>query len=232
MVRVQAARLPRGIRNHNPGNIEFKKGVRWQGQAADQSADPRFVVFESPKWGIRAVARVLITYQDGRQARDGSRIDTVREIIARWAPAGENDTAGYARHVAALTEIGLDEQLDVYDFATMKALVKAIILHENGANPYPDATIEAGIRLAGLEPPARPLLRSPDVAATTTAGAAAATGLIVDAVQQALPQAADTAAALQPVAPRWILPLLLGLIVAAVIVALVKARRDRQTGAR
>jgi len=39
--------IPRGIRNHNPGNIE--KGDPWQGLAADQSGDPRFAVFAAPE---------------------------------------------------------------------------------------------------------------------------------------------------------------------------------------
>ncbi len=79
---------PRGVRNHNPGNIERDARTRWQGQAARQS-DPRFVVFTAPEWGIRAMARVLITYQD----RHGC--NTVAKIINRWAPPGENATSAY-----------------------------------------------------------------------------------------------------------------------------------------
>lgn len=144
--------LPRGLRNNNPGNIDRQPGVRWQGMAANQSRDSRFVVFRSPDWGIRAIARVLITYQDKRQARDGSRIDTIQEIIDRWAPSVENDTSAYARHVARLTGIGVDETLDVYDYATMYALVQAIIVHENGMQPYSPEMITRGLELAGIVP--------------------------------------------------------------------------------
>lgn len=230
---MQATRtLPRGIRNHNPGNIDRKPGVRWQGQAADQSGDPRFVVFESPKWGIRAIARVLITYQDARQARDGSRIDTIREIIARWAPPGENDTGAYARHVAALAAIGEDEALDVYDFTTMQALVKAIITHENGGNPYPDTTIEAGIRLAGIEPHKKPLIRQADVAGATLAGGATVIGALAETVQSQAPQAAAAASAIQPWFPAWAKTLLLLLVLAGIAAALVKQLHDRRSDAR
>lgn len=149
---------PRGIRNHNPGNIERSR-TRWQGMSPDQSGDPRFIVFSHPVWGVRAIARTLITYQDARRAKDGSRIDSVRELIERWAPAHENDTGSYAKRVAKALGIGPDqESVDVYDYATMRALVMAIIGHENGAGPLPDGAwydeklIADGLALAGILP--------------------------------------------------------------------------------
>jgi len=217
---------PRGIRNKNPGNIDRHPGVRWQGMADDQSSDPRFVVFQSPKWGIRAIARVLITYQDKRQARDGSKIDTIGEIIDRWAPPHENHTRAYAEHVARLTRIGVDETLDVYDYGTMKALVMAIITHENGQQPYDDATIDAGLKLAGIEPPCKPLRKRPDVIATATAGLATAVTATTDALQAHLPHAVQTAATVEPVAPEWVKPLLLFLIAGLLLIPLAKQLSD------
>lgn len=149
---------PRGIRNYNPGNIRHTKGVRWQGQAAAQT-DVEFVQFNGPRWGIRAIARVLITYQDKRRAGDGSRIDSVREFIERWAPPFENDTDAYVRQVARAIGVGPDDEtLDVYDFTVMRALVQAIIRHENGPGPLPggawygDVVIADGLALAGITP--------------------------------------------------------------------------------
>jgi hypothetical protein len=148
---------PRGIRNFNPGNIRHALGVRWQGQAVNQT-DPQFVQFTSPRWGIRAIARVLITYQDKRQARDGSRIDSVREIIERWAPPSENNTDAYTRAVAQA--LGIDAEsphIDVYDFHTLYTLVEGIVRHENGPGPLPagawygQAIIADGLVLAGIE---------------------------------------------------------------------------------
>lgn len=147
-----ASPLKRGIRNNNPGNIDRQPGVRWQGQSADQSSDSRFVVFDAPQYGIRAIARTLITYQDKRRARNGSRIDSVAEIIDRWAPPAENNTSAYQRQVAkALGKAVDDETVDVYDYATMCALVMAIIRHENGLMPYSADVIERGLLLAGIE---------------------------------------------------------------------------------
>ncbi|MDP3848415.1 MAG: structural protein [Pseudomonas sp.] len=153
---------PRGIRNFNPGNIDRVPGVRWQGQADDQTSDPRFVIFSGPRWGIRALARVLITYQDKRRAADGSRIDSVREFIERWAPAVENDTNAYAKAAASALGIGSDdESVDVYRYDTMRALVLAIIRHENGLGPLPggqwygEPIIADGLALAGIVPGVR-----------------------------------------------------------------------------
>lgn len=164
----------RGIRNNNPGNIRKVSGTRWQGQSTDQSGDKEFVVFTEPKWGIRAICRTLITYQDKRQAADGSKIDSISEIIARWAPASENNTAAYAEHVANITHIGIMSYIDVYQWDTMKALVKAIIQHENGSMPYDDNTINSGLIASGLQIPKQP---------DKTDNIAAATAVVVAAGQ-------------------------------------------------
>lgn len=148
---------PRGIRNYNPGNIRHTQGIRWQGTAPNQT-DSQYVQFINPRWGIRAIARVLITYQDKRRAADGSPIDTVREIIERWAPPSENNTDAYVISVARA--LGLDPDVasvDVYDFEIMRALVTVIIRHENGSGPLPggrwygDTIIADGLALAGIE---------------------------------------------------------------------------------
>jgi len=95
---------PRGIRNNNPGNIR-RNGDPWQGLAETQG-DKEFFTFATPVYGIRALARTLITYQD----RHGLR--TIRQIISRWAPPVENDTESYVKAVtAATTGIGLVEAL-------------------------------------------------------------------------------------------------------------------------
>src|SRR5574337_804815 len=79
----------RGIRNNNPGNIR-KSSEPWRGlAAAKDQKDPAFFTFETPEWGIRAMAVILRTYQ----TKYGLR--TIRAIIGRWAPSAENDTDAY-----------------------------------------------------------------------------------------------------------------------------------------
>ena len=130
---------PRGIRNHNPGNLE-NNGIGWQGLAAQQT-DPRFYQFTAPVWGIRALARTLKTYRE----RHG--LTTPHDIISRWAPSFENNVYAYASAVASALGV------DMYDYfddtpANRLALVKAIIRHENGQQPYPDSLIREGIARA------------------------------------------------------------------------------------
>ncbi|HCF3862919.1 structural protein [Pseudomonas aeruginosa] len=140
---------PRGIRNFNPGNIRHAKGTRWQGMSANQN-DSAFVQFTGPQWGIRAIARTLITYQDKHALR------TIRQIISRWAPPSENNTESYIRQVAARVGVAPDARIDVYDYRTMRTLVEAIVRHENGPGPLPEGIwygeglINEGLHLAGI----------------------------------------------------------------------------------
>lgn len=127
----------RGIRNNNPGNVRLT-GTKWQGMAATQT-DGAFIQFIAPEWGIRAIARILKTYV-------GIGIGTVRGIITRWAPPIENNTDAYVNAVAASVGIAPDAHVDLD--AHMAAIVKAIIKHENGVQPYDDETINRGIALA------------------------------------------------------------------------------------
>ena len=129
----------RGIRNHNPGNIERVPGTVWRGMATDQSADPRFIVFTAPQWGIRAMARILKNY-----ATQGYR--SVAQILTRYAPSIENDTASYIASVSQ--RLGVDPRAPLaLNDATLAALVKALIQHENGVQPYSDDIIQLGINL-------------------------------------------------------------------------------------
>ena len=184
---------PKGIRRNNPGNIEW--GSPWQGLADPKDYPPdRFAAFVSAVYGIRALARTLITYYDKRKANDGSKIDSVREVIERWAPAVENNVSAYAKQVAAVLAVDPNsETLNLHDYDTMRGLVEGIIRHENG-NPesfgltpynnantwYPDEVIEEGLRRAGIVKAAKPVNRT-TVAATSVAGLGAAQ--LVDMVQ-------------------------------------------------
>jgi hypothetical protein len=142
----------RGIRNNNPGNIEFDPRNDWQGQAGLEQgvAHPRFARFDSAESGIRALARLLINYRskEGQPDVGGPGIDTVREIISRWAPGNENDTEAYIRAVARAVGVGDHEPVDIRDPQTLTGMVTAIITHENASNPYSPATVAEGIRRA------------------------------------------------------------------------------------
>lgn len=174
---------PIGIRLNNPGNLEW--GDPWQGLVprpqsmyADKgnAQQKRFAQFESPAYGIRALARTLITYQD----KHG--IHTVTDAINRWAPPVENDTGAYIRQVQKA--VG-GEFINVHDYSSLRPMVEAIIRHENGPGPlknrntwYDDATIDEGLRLAGVRKPVAEAAKVPvtkeTIGATTTGALGAA----------------------------------------------------------
>lgn len=129
----------RGIRNNNPGNLEYSKTNPWIGQTGD---DGRFAKFETPEHGIRALGRNLLSYQ-----RQG--IDTVSDIINRWAPPSDNNnTDAYIKAVCAKLGVTADQQLDASNPDTLKALCAAIIQHENGSQPYSDQQLSTGVSAA------------------------------------------------------------------------------------
>lgn len=125
---MTGGRLPRGIRNHNPGNIR-RTATLWRGMSVDQSADPAFIVFQEPLWGLRALGRLLRTYYDIYHCR------TVAAIIDRYAPPTENDTVAYRASVAAALRVAADQAL-ARDVPTWVGLMQAIVRHENGVGDY------------------------------------------------------------------------------------------------
>jgi len=143
----------RGIRNNNPGNIDFNQTAfdrdPWLGEVGLENLTfPRFTTFATPVDGIRALCKILLTYHHKRKAADGSVIDTVQEIIDRWAPPVENDTDAYVNHVRELLDVETGEEIDVDDFDTLVILAKSIIKHENGVQPYYEQVIKTGVRMA------------------------------------------------------------------------------------
>jgi hypothetical protein len=126
---------PRGIRNNNPSNLRW--GVDWLGlREAPERTDPDFCQFVDAWAGIRALALNLLAYQRSHG------LNTVAEIIHRWAPATENNTHSYIKDVCDYIGHGPDETLDfsaLNGFGQLKRLARAIIHHENGPGPKPDA---------------------------------------------------------------------------------------------
>lgn len=123
-----SSKKPRGIRNNNPLNIRIS-GDNWQGANGD---DGEFVTFETPEKGIRAAARILKNY------RDKYGLKSVGQIITRWAPPTENNTASYIKNVAKKVGISANEDLLDYEY---QSLISAMIYHENGQQPYSSSVI-------------------------------------------------------------------------------------------
>lgn len=132
----------RGERNNNPGNIEL--GSNWMGLCPEQT-DGRFCQFTDVKYGIRALAKIMLMYRM-------KGFDSVRTIIERWAPSSENNTNAYVAAVAADMGVDKDTDLDASDYSQLYPLVVAIIRHENGEVIYSKDQIDEGLALAGVVP--------------------------------------------------------------------------------
>lgn len=117
---------PRGIRNNNPGNLNY---VGQAGAAREAGPNGRFAVFRTAEEGLAALANQLRLY-----AHRGIR--TIRDIIGKFAPPGENNTQAYIASVSRSLGVSATSSIDVNDPRVMQGLMNAIIRVENGRNPY------------------------------------------------------------------------------------------------
>ena len=143
---------PRGVRNNNPGNIDYNPRNAWQGQLGLEIGvpSPRFARFDTPENGIRALGKLLINYRgkDGMPGVGGPGIDTVREAITRWAPGNENNTDAYIAAVARRLGVSANDVIDVRKPATLGVMVSSIIAHECAGFAYPEPVLAEGLRRA------------------------------------------------------------------------------------
>jgi len=130
--------MSRGLRNNNPGNIR-QSAVRYQGEVIP-SGDPAFKQFKTIVWGYRAMFMLLYTYQK----RHG--LNTVQNIIQRYAPPLENDTETYLKAVCNWAGIPAERVLNTLDGTLMIPIACAMSRVENGVEAIQN-DVEAGWKL-------------------------------------------------------------------------------------
>lgn len=128
----------RGLRNNNPGNIDYIADPKkaWNGQIG---SDGRFGIYDTPANGVRAISKEL-------QLDERRGIRSIAGLISNWAPPGENDTAAYITSVARAVGVNPDAAIDVR--GNLPVIVAAIIQHENGQQPYSLREINQWVYLA------------------------------------------------------------------------------------
>lgn len=129
---------PRGIRNNNPGNLNFAGQT---GATMEGGDGGRFAVFESMQHGVAALYKQLQLY-----FKRG--INTLSSIVKTYAPASDNNNVD--AYISALTKAtgkGANEVLDSGDTETMARLMKGIVDHENGKGYISSSDIMGGIQL-------------------------------------------------------------------------------------
>lgn len=124
IVKAKLGWIPRGIKNNNPGNIRYLQPAKaWRGQVG---TDGSFGLYDTPANGVRAIGKQIEAY----------KLDTIAQIISRWAPTSENNTAAYVASVVKHVGVNADTRIDLTSAELKTKLVSAIILHENGIQPY------------------------------------------------------------------------------------------------
>lgn len=129
---------PRGIRNNNPGNLNF---AGQSGATKEGGENGRFAVFGSMQEGVAALYKQLQLY-----FKRGA--NTLSSIVNKYAPAGDNNNVGaYISALSSATGKGANEALDPNDTGTIARLMKGIVDHENGKGYISSSDIMGGIRL-------------------------------------------------------------------------------------
>lgn len=127
------AKIARGERNNNPGNI--RHGSKWQGLSVEQT-DKDFCQFISSEYGIRAIYKLLQTYQK----KYG--LNTIRTIINRYAPPNENNTEGYISRASKEIGIDVNNPINTQLKNVTIPLAVAIVNIELGYQPYSEKVFE------------------------------------------------------------------------------------------
>lgn len=136
---------PRGIRNRNPGNIEFGDFARSMGATG---SDGRFAIFPTPEAGVRAQEALL-----GGPGYLGGGRNTIHKIVSRYAPAGENSVSNYAGYISRVTGIDPDQPIGPEQIPVVAAAMRQF---ENGA--YTGTSGKPGKRAAADTP--KPITKS------------------------------------------------------------------------
>jgi hypothetical protein len=126
---------PRGIRNNNPGNINYGDFAKGQGangieDTPRDGSKPRFATFATAQAGLDADAVLLRRY-----AAQG--IDSVQAILSKYAPLSENpDLPAYIATVAKKLNVKAGDHLNFSDPAVLAQMEAAVVQVEVGKNPY------------------------------------------------------------------------------------------------
>ncbi len=145
---AQSASAPRGIRNNNPGNLNY---VGQNGAALENHATPRFARFNSAFEGFAALGKQIKTYYNGTSKAAGyQKLQSVEAIISRFAPASENNTQGYINKLSKMLGVGRGDSLNIHDPQVLATLMNGITQIENGKNPYaPEMVLKAAQSTVG-----------------------------------------------------------------------------------
>ncbi|MFB9215533.1 structural protein [Vibrio sinaloensis] len=138
---VNSISKPRGVRANNPLNIESNVNNNWLGKVTP-SVDKRFETFQAPEYGFRAGAKLL---RDTYQGRYG--LESIRELIHKFAPSHENNSDHYAEFVAKRVGVSPDAPIDLRSDNTLARLIHSMSIMEVGRH-YTLEQAQQGVQMA------------------------------------------------------------------------------------
>jgi len=134
-------KVPRGIRNNNPGNIRTSELIDWIGEVDPlKKKDPDFEEFRTMAYGVRAMMKLLLKYQKDY------KLNTINELVGKYAPRNENNTNAYIERVCNSMQCSENQIINLKEKNTMCNLVDAMIAVENSVH-ISMKTIEDGWNL-------------------------------------------------------------------------------------
>jgi len=109
--------------NNNPFNIRNNECNRWRGKVS--SKEP-FERFQSLDYGLRAGFKLLQNYQRHYN------LNTIEQIVYRFAPPFENDTESYINWMCDKTGFERNQPLDLHNKEVLIPFCKYMIELETG----------------------------------------------------------------------------------------------------
>lgn len=122
-------KIPFGLLNNNPGNIEFRNQEGASQWSTSNGKVSRFAKFATQEEGLYQIGRQLQLY-------DSRGVSTIKDMINKYAPSSENDTAGYIQGVVEQSGYAANKPVDMTDLKLVSALIRAIVRAEVGTSPY------------------------------------------------------------------------------------------------
>lgn len=131
----QRKRLPRSVRNNNPGNLEASPYT--QKMPGYVGSDGRFAIFDTPESGFNAMGSLLQSY--------GNRgFNTVSSILNRYSPQSDptnkaGSTSNYVNVVAKAVGVDPNAPLDFSNQSVMDKLIRSMTKVEAGGDYFSGA---------------------------------------------------------------------------------------------
>ena len=116
--------IPQGLAsvNNNPGNLRF---IGQQGAVQGKGG---FARFDTPEAGWQALVKDIQAKQSGRSVTGLNARSTLRDLVYKYAPPNENDSALYLRQIVQMLGVNPDTPIGLIP---TRDLAKAIAQKES-----------------------------------------------------------------------------------------------------